>query len=380
MKGYFRKRGKSWYFTIDVGIDPKTGRRKQKTKGGFKTKKEAQAEAAKLHHELTTGLYVDEKKLLLNDFFETWLKTYEKKVTESTVRIRKGSFDRFKKEIGNIDMNKITHKMYQTAIDNLAEKYSWNTVQAINSTIKLMYKKAKQMEMVIKDPTQYAELPKKPSKKGIQFIEKDELGYLLDVAKQEGLDQDYTLFTVLAYSGMRITELLALKKTDLNFKENTIDINKIIFNPKNNRHNYKLTPTKTENSSRVIKMDERVMRLLKKHLTEQNEIKLLNPEYDNQEFVFADYDGKPFTHAKAHYRFKRILEKSELDDSLTLHMFRHTHISLLIESGARDKEIMERVGHADIKTTMNIYAHLTKDMENTTVERFSEHLKSYHEL
>lgn len=55
MKGYFRKRGKSWSYTVDIGHDPITNERKQKTKGGFKTKKEAQAACAEVKINLIRG-------------------------------------------------------------------------------------------------------------------------------------------------------------------------------------------------------------------------------------------------------------------------------------------------------------------------------------
>ncbi|WP_318262336.1 tyrosine-type recombinase/integrase [Peribacillus simplex] len=54
------------------------------------------------------------------------------------------------------------------------------------------------------------------------------------------------------------------------------------------------------------------------------------------------------------------------------HSFRHTHTSLLIEAGAVVKEIQERLGHSDINTTMNIYAHMTKNIEEKTSHKFSE--------
>jgi integrase len=57
---------------------------------------------------------------------------------------------------------------------------------------------------------------------------------------------------------------------------------------------------------------------------------------------------------------------------MTIHSFRHTHTSLLIEAGAGVKEIQERLGHSDINTTMNIYAHMTKNIEEKTSHKFSE--------
>ncbi|MED1786614.1 Arm DNA-binding domain-containing protein [Brevibacillus laterosporus] len=63
MKGHFRKRGSKWSFSVDIGPDPTTGKRKQKTVSGFKTKKEAEKACAELITQIENGLYVNESKI-----------------------------------------------------------------------------------------------------------------------------------------------------------------------------------------------------------------------------------------------------------------------------------------------------------------------------
>ena len=74
-------------------------------------------------------------------------------------------------------------------------------------------------------------------------------------------------------------------------------------------------------------------------------------------------------------RLERLLAKSNLRKHITLHGFRHTHTSLLIEAGAGLKEIQQRLGHTDIRTTMNIFAHMTKNMEEKASQQFSKLMK-----
>jgi hypothetical protein len=108
MKGHFYKPnckceegkkckcGAKWGFLIDVGINPKTGRRKQKFKGGFNTKKEAELAAAQFLAELEAGQYVKEASVTFEDFAYQWLKMYEAtgKVKTSTIRVRKHEIKR----------------------------------------------------------------------------------------------------------------------------------------------------------------------------------------------------------------------------------------------------------------------------------------------
>ena len=89
--------GATWSYIADVGINPKTGRRKQKKKGGFKTKKEAEQDAARLTTDLSDGkTYVQESNIIFKDFSTLWLETYQGtgKVKVSSVRVRKYGIDK----------------------------------------------------------------------------------------------------------------------------------------------------------------------------------------------------------------------------------------------------------------------------------------------
>lgn len=87
MKGSFYRRGctcekkkcicgSKWYFTVDMCIDQKTGKRKQKQKGGFKTRKEAEEAATTLFYEIHQGSYIEEANILSKDFAPEWLVEY----------------------------------------------------------------------------------------------------------------------------------------------------------------------------------------------------------------------------------------------------------------------------------------------------------------
>jgi hypothetical protein len=89
MKGYFRKRGNKWSYTIDIGVDPATGKRKQKTVSGFKTKKEVQAACSEMQQAINSQTFVDESAILVKDFAMKRLEHYSENSKVSSVRIRK---------------------------------------------------------------------------------------------------------------------------------------------------------------------------------------------------------------------------------------------------------------------------------------------------
>lgn len=141
-------------------------------------------------------------------------------------------------------------------------------------------------------------------------------------------------------------------------------VTKTLYNPTNHFEKYQLLTPKTKGSVRTIKIDEMLISMLKKHKLKQNEIKFKNrPIYQDNEFIFARDDGHPQLRKVVETRLKRLLKKAEIEKNITPHSFRHTHTSLLIEAGVGIKEIQQRLGHTDINTTMNIYAHMTANME-----------------
>ena len=88
--------GATWSYIVDIGIDPKTGKRKQDKKGGFKTKKTAQLACGLVIQEVEQGTFVQESDITFKKFSEEWLINYENfgKVKESTVRVRKHEIGR----------------------------------------------------------------------------------------------------------------------------------------------------------------------------------------------------------------------------------------------------------------------------------------------
>ncbi|WP_031405330.1 site-specific integrase [Geobacillus vulcani] len=379
---YKTKDGEKWMFKMDVGIDPATGKRKTTTRRGFKTKKEAQLAAAKLYDEINNGGYVKDTNILFKDFAQEWLAIYSETAKISTIRARKHELGHLMRYFGNLKLKDVTRKMYQDMLLDLKKKgYADNTLDGIHTTGRMIFKKAMELELINSNPTEYAKVPKQKKtvediergNKDMKFLEKHELALFLKTAQEHGLAMDYVVFSTLAYTGMRLGELLALQWKDINFKEHTIAITKTLYSPRNNERYYQLLPPKTQGSIRTIKVDPNIISLLKKHKAEQNEIKLQMGElYHDLGFVFARPSGFPEVPKKIELRMKRLLRIANIHKRVTPHSLRHTHTSLLIEAGVGIKEIQQRLGHTDIETTMNIYAHLTKDLEERASQKFGE--------
>ncbi|MED2763452.1 site-specific integrase [Bacillus thuringiensis] len=382
---HFRKRGKKWYFQIDLGIDPTTGKHKHKSKGGFSTKKEAQLAAAQMEAALFENTYIEEKDILFKNFAQEWLELYSETVKISSVRAREKQMNVLVSILGSQKIKAITRKEYQKMLNDLNKKYAFNTLDGIHTCGRMIFKKAIELEVIKNNPLEFVVLPKKQQtveeleeqKHEIKYLEKEELALFLGTSKEKGLEIDYIIFSLLAYTGIRVGELLALKWSDVDFEENSISITKTMYNPNNITGNYQLLTPKTKGSIRKIKLDEYIIKILKKHNLNQKQTKLmLGNTYFDSGFVVTKLNGEAEFVKTIQNRLKRLLKITSIDKKITPHSFRHTHTSLLIEAGVGIKEIQQRLGHTDIDTTMNIYAHMTRNMEEKASQKFSELMRS----
>lgn len=399
MKGTYYKRGKSWSYMIDIGKDPRTGKRIQKGKGGFKTKKEAQEAAALLIAELSKGTYVEEKNITFEELSELWINHYSKHgkpKKDGTIRIRRNELNSLLPHFAKLKANEITEVDYQNALIALKngnqgegkEALAYNTLCGVHSTGKMIFKYGKKIGAVKNDPTINAYVPQ--DIKSVEelenedyipkYLEKDELIAFLEAASVHGLENDFEIFNTLAYTGMRVGELCALKESDIIEKENKIRITKTLYNPNNNYREYKLNTPKTKSSIREIDVEPEIIEGFRNLLAIQAIEKAKRPKtYHDAGFIFAktgQYAGYPEVIKTIENRMKRLLKLSGLSQELTPHSLRHTHTSLLAEAGVTLEQIMQRLGHADDKITRRIYLHITKPKRKEASQKFGELMRA----
>lgn len=380
--------GAKWYFRFDIGPDPVTNERRQRERGGFSTKSEAQEAAKQIYAEIKQGTFFDEKDVPFEEYADSWMESYIKSgnVKPSTIRTRTFALKKLKAFIAKIKMREITPGMYQGIIKAIKSNGSSDSsIIGIHALAKMIFKKAKATGVIINDPTQSVDLLK--TKKTVEdleqgnelpkYLEKMELKTFLDTAATYGLNRDIAWFTVLAYTGMRVGELCALKWRDIDFEEHRINITKTVFHGTGKVVDYEILTPKTNNSHRLIEVEELVIDELKKHRVYQNLIRDKHGDkYHDKDFVFANtgkrFPGYPEMISTVENRMERILHLAELNESLTPHSLRHTHTSLLAEAEVSIDQIMDRLGHQDDETTRRVYLHVTKPRRKEASQKFAE--------
>lgn len=378
---HIHKRGNKWAYVVNNSNYMVTGGSAKLTKSGFRTKKEAQLAANKVEEALAEGSFVQESNITFGKFANDWVDYYATQAKISSVRARSIAMKHFVSAWGHLPLKKITKRMYQSKINDLNKDFSQNYIVSIHSTGNMIFKHAIRHDLIRINPTDGFVMPKKQvtveniEDEDIQgkFLVLDELRNFLTITKEHGLYMDYLFFVTLAYTGMRLGEMIPLKWSDLDFTKKTIRITKTYYNPSNKKTGYELLTPKTKKSVRKIMIDDRLITLFKAHRREQMELKMKQRlYYDDKNFIFAENTGQPRVMKQVALRLQRLMNHLDTDKHITAHSFRHTHTSLLIEAGAGVKEIQERLGHGDVNTTMNIYAHMTKNIEEKTSHKFSE--------
>lgn len=362
-----KKTGKTLYkFYVYIGTDPLTGKSIRTNRQGFETKK--QAEIAYLQLKSQKESLEKPKQYTFEQVYKMWLEHYQTTVKSSTLGKVKELFkNHILPELGMLFIGKINLKIAQNAVNN------WNKKIKKYKDLKIytqqVFKHAMRLELVDKDPFALVVMPK-PKKSEIKLVDasenfytKGELSVFLNLCKEQLPAMWYTLLHTLAYTGMRRGEILALIWKDIDFKTGRIRINKTLTLDENNK--IIVNDTKTTAGERNIKIDTQTIQLLKAWKKEQmKQLKVI----DINQLVFPNGKNKHMALSTPIKYLNRICDKNGLK-RITLHGLRHTHCSLLFAAGASLKEVQDRLGHDDIKTTMDIYNHITKAQQENAVDK-----------
>ena len=398
-----RKRGQKWQYQFEAAkVD---GKRKQITKSGFNTKKEALEAGIKALAEYnSSGLHFEPSELSVSDYFDYWLKNYvELNLRTNTITNYKGIINNYlKTSLGIYKLKSLTPSLLQNYINKkYRDGLTKDMLKRISSVLNLSLKYAVHPCKFIKEnPMQYIALPKyeKKNTEEVKTITLDEFNTIIDRFPE---NTDYYLPLMIGfYTGCRIGEVLSLTWDDIDFKNKTISINKsLIFNDENKQ--WYFGPTKTFTSNRTIKIGDTLITTLKKFKKKQLENKLKYGEYykiiySKEELVNSKklkrlyvlcsnipsgdlrqeclvcsrIDGNLLTTNGMKYVSKVV--NYELNIDFKFHSLRHTHATLLIQNGANIKDVQTRLGHSSIETTLNTYTHSTENSSKNTVNLFEQ--------
>lgn len=326
------------------------GNIKKSTKRGFSTKREAEEW---LRNFLT--LKQSDFDMKFDDFLKIYYEDMGKRLREHTMINKKYIIEsKIVPYFGHLKIDSIKPANVRKWQNELMQQgYAETYLKTINNQLTCIFNYAVKYYDLKSNPCTKAGSMGKSNAEEMQFWTKQEFTIFIDSVMDKR--QSYAAFMTLYWTGIRIGELLALTRADIDCEKRTISISKSY--QRLGRKDV-ITPPKTPKSKRVISIPEFLTIDLQDYLWGLYEI-----QPDDRVFPFS----KSFMESE----IKRGIKNSRVK-RIRLHDLRHSHASLLIEMGFTPLEIAERLGHERIETTMNTYAHLYPHKQAQLANKLNE--------
>ena len=201
----------------------------------------------------------------------------------------------------------------------------------------------------------------------MRTLDNDGVRVLLEIAK----DTIYhPLIHLAVYTGMRRSELLALRWQSVDLDLATLSVVQVMHRLRGGRFIFE--PPKTAKSRRMVALSPTAVLALRAHKERQVSDKILmgSSLYD-QDLVFCHPDGSPLKPDTVTHAFADLMSKARLP-KIRFHDLRHTHASLMLKANVHPKIVSERLGHASVSITLDTYSHVAPGLQAAAALRFDE--------
>ncbi len=267
---------------------------------------------------------------------------------------------RLKELAPDLHMNELNRRNYQQILNLYARNHEKTTTLDFHHHLKASLFDAVDDGLLKSDPTRRAIIKGcSPSEKKIKYLNLFDLQKLLrSLDLNSELNWDW-FFLLIAKTGLRFAEALALTKEDFDFEKQRIIINKS-WNYKEKIGHFQ--PTKNESSNRTVMVDWQLMQQFQS---------LIRSKEDDQ-LIFFDKNQRVYN-STLNQKLATYCEKLDIP-IISIHGLRHTHASLLLYEGVSIASVAKRLGHSNTTTTQETYIHIIRELENKDNDKILHHL------
>ena len=297
-------------------------------------------------------LTIEEKSELFYIYYEKWIRIYkEGAIRNVTMRKYEITLLWLKKLVPELRLSQLNRISYQQLLNDYAEFHERQTTMDFHHQIKAAVLDAVDEGLIDRDPTRKAIIKgRSPRIKKIKYLNQFELHTLLvNLKLTSEINWDW-LILIIAKTGMRFSEALALTPKDFDFSHQSLIVDKTW----DYKGNGGFLPTKNRSSVRKIQLDWQT-------IIKFSELIKGLPE-DKPIFV----NGRVFN-STINGVLERYCKKLEIP-VISIHGLRHTHASLLLFAGVSIASVARRLGHASMTTTQKTYIHIIQEMENRDID------------
>ena len=362
---FLRKRSKNYIVYLEY-LDKETNKRKQKNMGSYPLKRDATRRLNEIKEEIYKEELLLPNETIIEDFILDFLEKYKINLSITTYNCYMRTSKKYIIPLlGDIKLCDIRPIHIQNYVDDLVGLLSPKTIKIHLNILNLAFKRAYRLKLIKENPVQFVEIPKSKKFKNEIYTPED-MRILLEKCHGTSLELPIIIASGL---GLRVSEILGLTWNNIDFNDFTITVDKITT-----RDNGKviLKDPKTESSVRTISAPKEIIFMLKQLKKDRLAAKLKG-EKSHRELIFYDKNLQPIAPDVISKKFKYFLEQNNLKH-IRFHDLRHSHVTMLIDAKVPIKVISERVGHSNVNTTLNIYSHALKEMDQEASDKISNTL------
>lgn len=370
MRGHIEHRGKDrWRILIDIGRDA-AGKRRRLSHSVHGTRKQAEAELARLLHEMATDVYVPANGLLMQEYLEKWLAHAKTNVAPQTyTRYAQIVNNELIPAFGTTKLADLSPLQIQSYLNRTLGRKRLNRPGEISAqttvhffhVLRRTLNQAVRWQLLMRNPCGSVDPPK---------VQRAEMKALEDVQLHGFLaairdSRFYGPTLLAATTGLRRGEILGLRWADLDLDRGECRVTRSL---QETPEGVSVRSPKTRKSRRLVLLPHVAIRMLQAHQTVQEaERALLGEGYGDDDLVFPKPDGSPWNPSQFSSDFSRLARRHGL--TVRFHDLRHTHASQLLRAGVPIKVVSERLGHATASITLDVYSHVLPGMQAEAVAK-----------
>lgn len=387
MSGYIEKRGeRSWRLNVDVGYDA-NGKRdmRRKTirindKALLRTTKKLadylELELAKFRMDVEAGTYVSPGQTKFSDFIDTWMERHVKlDLTEKTrLNYNHHIKKRIKPWFGHMRIDQIKALHIRDFLDHMRTNESDSTGKPVSDAtiiytyrvLRSIFRSATEWQVIKENPMSTIKKPKDGTKSEMKFYDEHDLEKLFIALQQEPV-QTQVIVMLAVMGGLRRAEIAGLEWKHIDTEKRVLTVEQSI--PMYMNGEPLIKAPKTQKSVRRIAIPNTLIETLEEYKKEWFELRDKIPHTYPGEFLLCHECGTPYDPQWITERWAILREKHNLK-RIRLHDLRHTAATWMIAQGVHPKAIANRLGHANIKTTMDVYGHIIESVDQAAASVF----------